>query len=200
MKITIINGSSRKRSQSGRIALILQERIKAKGAEVEIINLTNNPFPLWEEEIWEGSPKWQKIWGPTSELLKSSDGFVIVSPEWHGMVPSGLKNFFLLCAGGELKHKPGYIVTVSAGIGGSYHVAELRMSSYKNNRICYLPEHLIVRQAESFLKDSANPTENDLKTLARIDYGAKLLLEYAKQMRPIRATVAEEEKIFSNGM
>jgi hypothetical protein len=39
------------------------------------------------------------------------------------------------------------IIAVSGGAGGgAYPVAELRMSSYKNSRICYLPEHLIVRQ------------------------------------------------------
>jgi NAD(P)H-dependent FMN reductase len=200
LKITVVVGSSRKKSQSGRIAGIVKERLEAQGAEVQTVSLLNNPIPLWEEEVWEGTEKWKKLWGPTSEILQKSDGFVIVSPEWHGMVPSGLKNFFLLAVNGELKHKPGYIVTVSAGMGGSYPVAELRMSSYKNSRLVYLPEHVIVRHAPDFLKDPANPTPDDQKMLKRMDYGAKMLLAYAKQMAPIRAAFAEEEKVFSSGM
>lgn len=200
MKITIVSGSHRKKSQSERISLILRDKLQAQKVDVELVNLAGNPLPFWDEEVWEDSPKWQKIWGPISDGLKASDGFVIVTPEWHGMVPSGLKNFFLLASGGELKHKPGYIVSVSAGAGGAYPVAELRMSSYKNSRICYIPEHLIVRQAENFLKDPTNPADSDKKTLARMDYGLKLLVEYAKQLQPIRALVTEEEKQFPTGM
>ena len=32
-------------------------------------------------------------------------------------------------------------------------VAELRASSYKNNRLCYIPENLIVRNVGSVLND-----------------------------------------------
>ena len=77
---------------------------------------------------------------PISNKLASSDAFIVISPEWHGMAPAGLKNFFLMWGKGELAHKPALIITVSSGDGGSYPVAELRMSSYKNNRICFLPE------------------------------------------------------------
>ena len=49
----------------------------------------------------------------------------VVSPEWNGMVPSMLTNFFLLCSNNELAHKPGLLVGVSSGTGGSYPVAEL---------------------------------------------------------------------------
>ena len=67
------------------------------------------------------------------------------------MVPAGLKNFFLCFGRNELAHKPGLIVGVSSADGGVYPVAELRMSSYKNSRICYIPEQLIVRNVESVL-------------------------------------------------
>lgn len=200
MKIAIISGSHRPNSQSGRVAAIVESRLKQYNVETFLFNLAGNPLPFWDEGVWDDAPEWQKIWKPISDQLKTCDGFVIISPEWSGMVPSGLKNFFLLCGKGELRHKPGYIIAVSSGTGGAYPVAELRMSSYKNTRICYIPEHLIVRQVESFLVDAANPTERDQKPLARLDYGIKLLLEYAWQMRPIAAAVAAEEKQFPNGM
>ena len=68
------------------------------------------------------------------------------------MVPAALKNFFLLWAAtGELSHKPALPCAVSAGEGGAYVISELRMSSYKNNRLCWLPEQLIARQVKSIL-------------------------------------------------
>ena len=42
-----------------------------------------------------------------------------------------------------MAHKPGLIVTVSAGLGGSYPVTELRISSHKNTRLCYIPDHVL---------------------------------------------------------
>ena len=63
--------------------------------EIYRLDLTNNPLPLWDESIWAGDPEWQARLSPISEELGSSDGFVIIAPEWHGMVPSALKNFFL---------------------------------------------------------------------------------------------------------
>ncbi len=44
----------------------------------------------------------QKIWEPYAKRLQAADGFVVVSPEWHGMVPAGLKNFFLYCSPKEV--------------------------------------------------------------------------------------------------
>ena len=80
------------------------------------------------------------------------DELVVMSPEWSGMVPAGLKNFFLLCGADHLAHKPGLIVGVSASLGGSYPIAELRTSSYKNTRLCYIPDHVIVRNVGQMLK------------------------------------------------
>jgi len=45
----------------------------------------------------------------------------------------------------ELGHKPALIVAVSSGDGGAYPVSELRMSSYKNNRLCYIPEQVALK-------------------------------------------------------
>ncbi|KKL44680.1 hypothetical protein LCGC14_2363270, partial [marine sediment metagenome] len=95
--------------------------------QVYLFSLANNPLPLWQETIWEGDPEWAELLTPIAEELATSDAFVIVAPEWHGMAPAGLKNFFLMWGNGELAHKPALIVSVSSADGGSYPVAELRM-------------------------------------------------------------------------
>ena len=38
-------------------------------------------------------------------------------PEWGGMVPSQVKNIFLLASNNEFAHKPGLIVTLSESLG-----------------------------------------------------------------------------------
>jgi NAD(P)H-dependent FMN reductase len=101
-------------------------------------------------------------------------------------VPPLLKNFFLLCSHGELSHKPGLIVGVTSGRSGSYPVAELRMSSYKNTKICYMPEHLIIRNVEQVLNSPEASSTDDAETRKRLDYSLELLGHYARALKPIR--------------
>jgi len=204
MKISIISGSHRKVSQSEKVARFVQRTLEEKGLcdETWLFALARNPLPLWDESIWEGDPVWQERLQPISRQLAASDAFVVVAPEWHGQVPAGLKNFFLMWGKGELAHKPALIVTVSSGDGGAYPVAELRMSSYKNNRICYIPEQVIVRNVESVLNDreADNNPDADQYFRARFDYALGILREYALAMRQVRDSGATAPGIFKNGM
>ena len=205
MKIGIISGSHRLNSQSEKVARHIDQSLRTQGisAEPYFYNLAANPLPLWDETIWEGNPDWQAILQPISRELLSCDGFVVVSPEWHGMAPAGLKNFFLMwTAGGELAHKPALIVTVSTADGGSFPVAELRMSSYKNSRICYLPEHLIIRFVDTVFND--DPAQNKPEAQEyfedRLAYCLTMLQEYALAFRQIRASGATSMDTYGSGM
>lgn len=201
MKIAIISGSHRKNSQSERIGKYIEKATTPNGIKTTyFLSLAANPLPLWDEGVWAGDPKWKEVWSPISSELKSSDGFVIISPEWGGMVPAGLKNFFLLCGGGELAHKPGLIVSISSGIGGSYPIAELRTSSYKNTRICYIPDHIIVRNAEHMLQDGAPSDEHDQSLRARVDYSLKVLAKYSEGLKLVRESGLIDYKSFPFGM
>ncbi len=206
MKITIVSGSHRPESeaQSLKVARFVERTLRERSLcdETWLFSLSGNPLPLWDQGIWDGDPAWQERLAPISAGLASSDGFVVVSPEWHGMVPAGLKNFFLLWTRGELAHKPALIVTVSSGMGGAYPVAELRMSSYKNNRLCYIPEHVIVRDVERVLNDdpAANDPEADAYLRGRIAWALGILREYALALRGVRASGAVETTEYRFGM
>ncbi|NTU76949.1 MAG: NAD(P)H-dependent oxidoreductase, partial [Alphaproteobacteria bacterium] len=143
MRLVLLSGSHRPSSQSARVAKYLESRLPLleSGVRADIIDLAGNPLPLWDEGMWQKDSDRQKQWAPYAERLSKADGLAVISPEWSGMVPAGLKNFFLYCSDREIGHKPGLIVTVSATRGGSYPVDELRISSYKNTRLCYIPDH-----------------------------------------------------------
>jgi len=203
MKIAVINGSSREQAQSLKVAAFIEKMLLDKGLSDSVyrFDLTDNPLPLWDESIWSGDKDWQELLNPISEELSSSDAFVVIAPEWHGMAPSGLKNFFLMWGRGELAHKPALIVSVSSGDGGAYPVAELRMSSYKNNRICYIPEQLIIRNVESVLNDDGeNNAEADEYFRARAEYALKILRGYAEALKGVRASGLTFDERFKNGM
>ena len=203
MKISIISGSHRQNSQSIKVGKHIEKTLIETGLsdDTYLLSLAGNPLPLWDESIWEGNEDWKRILNPISEELESSDGFVIIAPEYHGQVPAALKNFFLMWKN-QLSHKPALIVGVSSGDGGSYPVAELRMSSYKNNRICYLPEHLIIRNVESVLNEDQekNNAETDSYFRERIQWCLGMLNEYSKALKVVRESGVTNTDKFNNGM
>jgi multimeric flavodoxin WrbA len=135
--------------------------------------------------------------------LDACDGFIVIAPEWHGMVPAALKNFFLLWAAtGELSHKPALPCAVSAGEGGAYVISELRMSSYKNNRLCWIPEQLIARQVKSICNDDTAQNDAALHDVfaTRSRYALNLLLAYAGALTTVRESGLIDHDTFMNGM
>jgi len=201
MKIAIISGSHRPLGESHRVARYIERQLHDLGVEdIYLFTLADNPLPLWDEGLWGDDPKWKTLWGPIAAELRGAEGFVIVSPEWSGMVPAGLKNFFLLCDKELLAHKPGLIVTVSASMGGAYPVAELRSSSYKNTRICYIPDHVIIRNVGRMLHGDQPADEQDAAVRNRLTYCLKVLLEYTKALRLVRSSGVIDLKTFPYGV
>lgn len=205
MKTGIISGSHRPQSQSEKVARFIDSQLQESHwcDDSWLLTLADNPLPFWDESVWSGGGVWEQQLPALRQHVSACDAFVVVTPEWHGMVPSGLKNFFLLwAAGGELAHKPALIVSVSASDNGAYPIAELRMSSYKNNRLCYLPEHLIVRNVtQVFNRDgSDNDTAADAYLSGRLQYCLEMLGEYAAAFRQIRASGKVSLETYSNGM
>lgn len=201
MKISIIAGSQQADSNSLKIAHFMAEQLRtlAVTEEVYILDLASQDLPLWEPSIWSGDPEWKARLEPIAGELKTSDAFIVIAPEYHGMVPATLKNFFLMWGNGELAHKPALLTAVSSSVGGAYPIAEMRMSSYKNNRIAYMPEHLIIRNSGQVLNSEVNGAEDE-SIRARIDYCLALLNEYAKAHRQIRASGVVDLNTWRNGM
>lgn len=204
MKISIISGSHRNPSQSEKIGRYIETLLKNEFSDVEpfLYSLADNPLPLWDQSIWESDEEWMKRLAPLKEQFSNSDALVIISPEWHGQVPAGLKNFFLMFNRFEFGHKPAFIVSVSSGSGGTYPIAELRMSSYKNNRLCYIPEHLIIRDVESVFNDDAedNDEKSDGYYKERLKWCLEILQGYGKALKQMRNETAVHNDKFSNGM
>lgn len=202
MQIAIIIGSHRSNSQSTKVGKLIAEFLSGldSDCQAEVIDLSGNALPLWDEEFAVQPARWQNLWRPIQKVLQASDAIVVVTPEWAGMVPPGLKNFLLLCTAQELGDKPGLIVSVSAGAGGAYPVAELRMSGYKNNFICWIPHHIVIRQVESVLNAPVAVSDADSYIRERLRHSLRILLKYAEGLRCVRASGVVDRAKFPNGM
>lgn len=204
MKFAIVSGSHRPNSESSKVAQFLAKILETEFPDSNniLLDLGKEPLPEWEESKWdEEAEKWKKIWEPISNQLKQCDALIVVSPEWGGMVPPQLKNFFLLCGDYELGHKPGLIVAVSASRGGAYPVAELRMSSYKNTYLLWIPDHVIVRDVENVLNEHFQATSKDDQYIQdRLLYSLKVLHAYAQCLIPLRKSGVIDYDKYPYGM
>jgi NAD(P)H-dependent FMN reductase len=202
MKFFILSGSHRAEAQTLKVANYISSVLGREhpGAGTHLCSLSGNPLPLWDEATG-GAP--DELWDPIAAELKSADALVVVTPEWSGMATPGVKNFLLNCTAGEIGHKPGLIVTVSASRGGSYPVAELRMSGTKNNRLCWIPEHVIIHHAEQNLNapdGTADLGKEDQSQRKRLRYALRLLEEYGKALKQVRASGTVDHTTFKSGM
>jgi azobenzene reductase len=204
MHITIVVGSHRPISNSAKIGSLVSQILMEQNQEVaiETIDLGKTPLPIWDEKVWESTPEWTDILKPYRDILTKTDGLVIISPEYCGMASPALKNFFLFWTGDVLAHKPAMIVGVtSTEHGGSYPISELRSSSYKNSRILYIPDHVIIRSADEFpIKVDEIMDQKQLRELSRLQHGTKILLVYSNALKPMRAKTDFQFKEFGNGM
>ena len=199
MKITIISASHRKNSQSIKVSHFIKSNLKKINSNLDIylLDLAEVSLPLWSTDKKNGEGVWGETWSSISKNFNSSDGFILVVPEYGGMATPAAKNIFLLCGNGEFAHKPGLIISVSSGNGGAYPITELRSSSYKNTHIMWIPENIIIRNVEEFNPGSHGKNIPDWLD-NRIDYVLNLLLAYASNMKPLRTII--NRKDFGNGM
>lgn len=116
------------------------------------------------------------------------------------MACPALKNFFLYAGRNELAHKPALLVGVSSGLGGAYPLSELRASSYKNCRICFIPEQLIVRQVEAVMNHGPAADADDQRIRERADWALDVLLHYCEALRGLPQRSDWSRPQFGNGM
>lgn len=202
MRIAIIVGSHRLGSESTRVGAVLAAALRRLDAAVDVdtIDLAGNPIPLWDESAWQPDSPLVAAWKPFRDRLRKADGLVVITPEWAGTVPPGLKNLLLLAGAKDVGHKPGLIVAVSSGRGGAYPVAELRVSGTKNNRLLWIPEQLLVQDVAEVLHGSEPAGDRDAWLRRRIDYALAILLAYTRALAPVRESGITDHPDFPYGM
>jgi NAD(P)H-dependent FMN reductase len=194
LNIVLVAGSSRRDSQTAKVAHYLAARLQKHAINTQVLDLGQQQLPLWPTS--DGAGHWPSM----AEHLHAADALIMLSPEWNGMACPALKNLFLYAGRRELAHKPALLVGVSSGQGGAYPLSELRASSYKNCRICFIPEQLIIRQVEAVLNEEQAVDADDQRIRKRADWALQVLLEYTTALRGMNRRIDWSEPQFANGM
>ncbi len=195
MKILLVSSSTRSGSESRRITDELERRLHGRKIETVIVDLFETPFTTILDDVWGNVDGAGELVKSVSAEAESADGFIFVTPEWGGMASPALKVMLTSVSG--LAHKPALIVSVSAGRSGSYPVTDLRSSSYKNTKVVYIPDHLILRKVNTLFKGDISADAYDSR---RTDFSLNALLEYAQAMKPLRDIEALNVEEYAHGM
>ncbi len=112
--ISIISSSIRTGRKSHNVVLYLQNYLNENRlATVEILDLASYNFPIFEERLkYQHNPSMVTL--EFKNKIISSDGIIIVTPEYNGSIPASLKNIIDLLYE-EWHRKPIAFSTVSSG-------------------------------------------------------------------------------------
>lgn len=202
MQLLAISGSHRRDSQSEKVTRFLAARAEALGlfASTSVLCMSDNSIPFWSEEAFDSdNTKWKPLLSDLNDQLIRADAYIVVSPEWHGTVPSRLKNLLLFFTAHTVGHKPALLTAVSAARGGTYPICELRMNAGKNSRLCLIPEHLIVRNAGDVLNGDDPASDEDSFIRGRADFALGGLAEYSRVMKMMDRDILLSKE-YANGM
>lgn len=156
--ISIISSSVRIGRNSHRVALYFKNYLEAnKLATVEILDLNEYQFPIFNERLWLQKDPAANVLA-FAEKIKSSDGVIIVTPEYNGGYPAALKNVIDVLYD-EWHRKPIAISTVSNGsFGGSQVITSIQFSLWKI-RAWTIPAMFPVPTAQNAFDENGTPAD-----------------------------------------
>ena len=75
------------------------------------------------------------------------------------------------------------------------------MTGFKNNRICWIPDHVIIRGVKGVLNGTpAKDPEAEEAIKGRCEFSLAMLVEYARALRGVRESEAFDLKTYAFGM
>lgn len=122
LKIKIILGSTRENRFSDKVGDWVLEQIKKhQNIEVEILDLREYNLPFYDE-----SKKNENV-ERFSQQIKSTDGFIIIAPEYNHSMPAVLKNALDWCYE-EWNYKPVAFIGYGS-VGAARSIEQLKLVS-----------------------------------------------------------------------
>ncbi|GHE65506.1 hypothetical protein GCM10011340_20780 [Roseivirga thermotolerans] len=117
--ITIVVGTNRKNSMSGKVAHYYQDILKSKfSGPTQIVDLAELPGDFVGTALYDNNGKNSKF-NAIRERVQASDKIVFVVPEYNGSFPGVLKAFIDGLKYPEgIRDKKGALIGVSSGVQG----------------------------------------------------------------------------------
>ncbi len=125
LRVIGICGSMKPKSSTAFVINYALDVAKQAGAETEFYDISEHDLPFCDGRDDESAypPQVQKF----KNLIKSAQGIIIGTPEYHNSYTGSLKNALDLCGLAEFEHKMvGIIGVAGGGMGAANAIAHLR--------------------------------------------------------------------------
>jgi FMN reductase len=177
VKIVGISGSLRPESYSAQALDIVATRVRALGAEVEILDLRDMSLPFCNGgDEYPDYPDVEKL----QKAVREADGLILVTPEYHGSVSGVLKNALDLMGFEELSDKVTGLISVLGGQSNSNALNDLRVILRWTHTWCILDQIAIAQAWKVF---SPEGKLLDEKLSQRFDQFAQSLVDNTRKLR-----------------
>lgn len=178
--ISLIIGTNRPESNSGRIARHVAELYAALGEPLNIIDLAQFPADAFSPAAY--ATKSPAVTAASDAILQSR-GLLIVTPEYNGSYPGALKALIdLLPFPAAFERRPVAFIGISAGEWGALRPVEHLQGvfGYRNGHI--YPERVFVPAVHTVIGKDGRITDG--KLIARLSRQASGFLNFVKALPP----------------
>ncbi len=181
--ITIISGTNRPGSNTRRVVAELETIYDRLEAPFQVVDLAMLPPEIFSPAAYAAKPK---SFEPFSDAILSSDGLVLVTPEYNGGMPGILKYFIdMLKFPESFERRPVCFVGVAAGVWGALRpVEQLELIFGYRNAYLY-PERVFIPKVHSVFDSDGRLTDSQM--LARLDAQAAGFVRFAAAVRPLHS-------------
>jgi FMN reductase len=179
VKIVGMAGSLRSDSSSDKALNLAIQKVKALGAEVEIIDLRSLHLPFCDgSKEYPDYPDVAKL----CQTVAQADGIILVTPEYHGSLSGVLKNALDLMGFEEFSGKVTGLISVLGGQSNSNALNDLR-TIMRWVHAWTIPEQVAIGQAWKAFDEEGNLL--DATVAKRFDTFAQSLIENTYKLRGI---------------
>ncbi|MCX7712369.1 MAG: NAD(P)H-dependent oxidoreductase [Chthoniobacterales bacterium] len=177
-KIVIVAGTNRSGSRSSFVASCIHKIYEELGANPELLDLANLPVDIFRPDIYENKPPSLQPW---LESVLSSNGLVVVVPEYNGSFPGALKYFIdLLPFPESFEHKPVCFVGIASGGWGALRAVEHLQGVFGYRYAHIFPRRVFLPQISHSIDENGS-LKPDL--FARLKDQAQGFLEFIQKIQ-----------------
>ncbi|GAB4532544.1 MAG: NAD(P)H-dependent oxidoreductase [Pleurocapsa sp.] len=179
VKIVGITGSLRDGSYSVKALKQAITRVETLGAEVEILDLREMNLPFCDGgDDYPDYPDVEKL----RNAVKTADGLILATPEYHGSVSGVLKNALDLMSFEHLSGKVAGLISVLGGQSNSNALNDLRVIvRWVHGWV--IPEQIAIGQAWQAFDEEGKLLDEKLSQ--RFDRFAQSLVDNTRKIREI---------------
>lgn len=154
-KITLICGSIQKDSFSAKVLQEVFINYQNENIQLEYIDFNEYNLPFFD-----GSNECREKATEFAHKIDSSDGYIIISPEYHNSFSGVLKNAFDFLNGSQFKGKPVGIMATSGGGKGGINCLNAMRLFLRGLYAMVLPDQLVINKCDAIDEDTVAKVHN----------------------------------------